>query len=136
MGHIVSDGTVIYSEILETKIIFSVICQYYPSYKSVGSSSHLTLHACITNGQKYRYSDGVESLEPAEEWEGVEKKNDQRSLKKITSKNGFVAEEVITREYYDEQSKLFRRRITWIIEVPKNELVKFFYDPQKTQTTV
>lgn len=127
-GTIVREGRVIYSEEIEPNLSFCIIQMYRPFSDKEGTphSSGIYIEACITTGEVYNWSNGVKSLEPAEEWEKKIKKEDFRSLHDSKTKDGFKMCEVVSREYFDKEDQTYNRRITWIVEVPKEALIKFF----------
>jgi len=130
-GHIVKDGKVVYSEELEPHIIFAVIQLYEPKYEkhNYSNCSRLLLKTIITTGEKYIFSNGVESLIDAERIEEINEDENFETLREIKTLQGFkVWESSFGENNYLNTKKIKKksRKVKWIVEVPKNELVKFF----------
>lgn len=116
-GHIVKDGKVVYSEEIENGLIFAVVIMYEPYSKS--SSSQLICEAIMTNGNKHTWSNGVISLDDAFV---VEKSIDGKFTelrKELKSRDGF---RIWQSEEFNNGDT---RKLSWKIEVPKNDLLKY-----------
>ena len=135
-GHIVKDGKVIYSEQLENGLHFVVILMYEPFYEGKNAnnyqmSSRLICEALITTGNKHTYSNGTISLEEASTLEKIKENEKWKSLcTDLSTKDGFrvYQKDYQYNDYEKEEEgkkiKLKTRRVTWLVEVPKLELLR------------
>jgi hypothetical protein len=116
-GHIVKDGKVVYSEQLKQNLHFVVIAMYEPKYQRehYQSSSQMLIQAVITNGNKTKWSNGVDSFQLAQETQ----EKPFKPIETITTKQGFKAWQ------QDYNYRGVYRDVVWIIEVPKHELLAY-----------
>lgn len=120
-GYIVKDGRVIYSEKVEDAVIFVVIEKYLPfiDEKNFVTSSVVWLEAAVTTGEEHRWTNGVLSL----------KENMRQEiapfpeLRTLVSKDGYRLWEHAHSHYPLNGTP--SRRVMWLVEVPKEELIKF-----------
>ena len=128
-GHVVSNGKVVYSEQLRPHLHFVVVKMYEPKYEKehLGSSSKLCIEASITTGEEHTYSNGVRSLFDAKYKEKVEESEAFKDLEQIATSQGFrVWQHGYSYQVFQESGKRMKSRtVTWLVEVPENELMKF-----------
>lgn len=129
-GHIVKDGSILYIEELEPNLYFAVIEKYEPKYEkdNYASSSQLQLETLVTTGEEINSSNGVRSLNDAVEIEEIKEEEQYRTLRKLKTKQGFIVREVSYAEnHYENENKqkTKHRYVKYIVEVPKNKLIKF-----------
>lgn len=129
-GHIVNDGEVVYSEELKPNLHFVVVQMYEPKYikPNYGDSSKLWLEASITTGETHNWSNGVKSLIESKEIEKIKEGDSFRELRTLKTSQGFsVFEHAYGESYFEKDGvKMKSRRVKWLVEVPKQELAKFF----------
>lgn len=121
-GRIISDGKVVYSEELKKGIVLAII-QKFDSNESI-----LTIEATITSGLKHTWGNGVVSLIEAQEIEQVQVDQNFRDLTTLTTIHGFKVKEYEYNkiEFNRGDTKIKERNIRWLIEIPKEDLIKFF----------
>jgi hypothetical protein len=129
-GRIVVDGKVVYIEKLDLNIFFAVVEMYEPKYvkENYGISSSLLLNAFITNGVKYQHSNSIVSFLDIDYQETIDQQDEFSELKELKTSQGF---RVWQHQYYiqkfnEDGKKKKARRVKWLVEVPKEELSKFF----------
>lgn len=133
-GHIVKDGKVVYSEQIENGLHFSVVLMYKPFYdgKNHQNSSELMCEAIMTTGNKHTWGNGVISLDEASI---IEKADDNGKFKQLReelkTKDGFrVWQKDYSHSEHEEEKdgkkvKVKTRRVGWLVEVPKLDLLRF-----------
>lgn len=139
-GTIVKDGKVVYLEKIEGSLFFAVVLFYSSFYSGANknnyqSSSKLECDALMINGngtEKYTYSNGVIGLSEATIIEQVEISDIFEPIRHdLKTKDGF---RIWQKDYqYNEfethkndlKVKMKSRRVTWLIEVPKIDLLRY-----------
>lgn len=133
-GTVVKDGKVVYSEQIENGLYFAVILMYEPfsDGKNTLNSSQLMCEAVMTTGNKHTWGNGVMSLDKASI---IEKADDNGFFKplrdELKTKDGFrVWQRDCQHNEYEEEIdgkkvKVKIRRITWLVEVPKLDLLRY-----------
>lgn len=123
-GHLVKDGKVVYSEQLEPGLHFMVILMYEPFYEGKNTANHrnssqLICEAVMSTGVKQAWGNGVISIEEAATMQQADEKGKFPPLREeLRTKDGF---RVWQQDYqYSEKS----RKVAWLVEVPKNELLR------------
>jgi len=127
-GHIVKDSKVLHYERLENNLYFAVVLMYEPIYDGGGfkNSSNLSCLAIMTTGNKTNYGNGVVALDDAVYIEN-EINGCFSDLRQTTTKDGYVVSQKAYNytEINIDDKKIRRRMVKWVVEVPKNDLIKY-----------
>jgi hypothetical protein len=132
-GHIVKDGTIVYSEQIENSLHFAVVLMYEPFYDKeyCKNSSRISCEAIMTTGGKHTYSNNVQSLDDAIIFQKIKVNESWEPLKELTTKDGFKVWQKDS-QYQDceelengKKVKFKKRVLTWLVEVPKLNLLSY-----------
>ncbi len=132
----IKDYQVKHKEKLSNGLWFYIILRYNLGYNSkefYRSSSEIYIDAIITDGNINTYGNNVLSYREIEKYEDVLKSESFLPLSaELTTKDGFrvwqeeYAKSEYTLEFDDKKSEKRKRRTTkWLVEVPKEDLLKF-----------
>ena len=136
-GHIVKDGKVVYSEQIENGLHFAVVLMYEPSYDGKNTANHqnssqLICEATMTTGNKHTCGNGVMSFDEASVIEKIEVTEKWKPLREeLKTKDGFrVWQKDYQYNEYEEKRdgkkvKVKTRRLSWLVEVPKLDLLRY-----------
>lgn len=136
-GHIIKDGKVVYSEQIENGLHFAVVLMYEPFYNGKNTANHqnssqLMCEAVMTTGNKHTWGNGVMSLDNASVIEKIEVNEKWKPLREeLKTKDGFKVwqKDYQYNEYEEEKDgkkvKVKTRRIIWLVEVPKLDLLRY-----------
>lgn len=129
-GCAIKDGSVIYSEQLAPNLYFTIILRYEPFYDGRNSANHqnssfLQCEAIISNGVKHTYSNGIIGIEEAVEIQCTVNKGEwPELLPDLKTKDGFRVWQK-DYHYHEVPSDLYKRKVIWLVEVPKLSLLKY-----------
>ncbi len=117
-GRIIKEGNIIYDEILDNGLHFSIICKYEDKYRGANTDNHqnssrMDLTCCINNGEMHTWTNGVVSLK-GEEY--IDKEFGE--LMRLKTKDGYPVYQV---ELMKGQTQ---RTLKWIVEVPREGIIK------------
>lgn len=132
-GHLVTDGTIVYSEQIEKGLHFAVVLMYEAFYDKeyCKNSSRIACEAIMTNGTKYTYSNKIQSIEDAVVFQKIRANENWGPLRELTTKDGFKVWQKDS-QYQDceelengKKVKFKKRVLTWLVEVPKLNLLNY-----------
>ncbi len=136
-GHIIKDGKIVYSEQIDKGLHFAVVLMYEPFYDGKNKTNHqnssqLICESIITTGNKHTYGNGVIGLDEAiiiEQSDDNGKFKPLREDLKTISGHRVWQQDYCYNEYEEEKNgkkfKVKTRQVIWLVEVPKNELLKY-----------
>jgi hypothetical protein len=136
-GHIIKDGKVVYSEQIENGLHFAIVLMYEPFYSGKNTANHqnssqLMCEATMTNGNKHTWGNGVMSLDEASMTEIADDNGKFKPLRdELKTKDGFRVwqKDYSYNEYEEEREgkkvKVKTRRVSWLVEVPKQNLLRY-----------
>ncbi len=136
-GRIVKDAKVVYLEQIENGLYFAVVLMYEPFYDGKNASNHqnssqLMCEAIMTTGNKHTWGNGVISFDEASIIEKSDYNGKFKPLREeLKTKDGFRVwqKDYSYNEFEEEISgkkvKIRTRRISWLVEVPKIDLLRY-----------
>lgn len=131
-GTVIKDGRIVYYEKLEKGLYFYVTLKYEPFYDGKNTqyhqdSSQIMIEATISNGERFNYSNGVTCISEAKYTEISDEKGKFKDLEELTTKDGFRVwqQDYNFGETYVLDKPRKTRTVMWLVEVPKEDLLKY-----------